>query len=149
MTKILLFDIDGVLNDHTWNETAQSTSIKKSCVKQFNKIIHETGCKLVVSSAWRYMILGGAISPKGFEYMLRTHGCTDKMTIVDVTPSDEVIADRSNQIKSWVEANAPDRWVAVDDMELDLGDNFVKTNGVVGLTQKIADDIIRKLNGET
>ena len=145
--KILFFDIDGVLNDHKWNDVAKSCSIKKECVEEFNRIIHETDCKLVISSAWRYMIIGASMTLKGFEYMLRTHGCTQKMDILDMTPSDEDITHRADQIRAWIDNHSDiDRWVAVDDLKLDLGDNFVQTDEKVGLTAELADEIIRKLN---
>ena len=145
--KVLLFDIDGVLNDHSWNPIAKSNNIMPKMVEQFNRIIHETDCKLVISSAWRYMVIGGALTLPGFAYMLRTHGVTDKAEIIGMTASDEDEPNRSDQILAWI-AEHPEvtSWVAVDDLNLDLGDNFVQTDSKVGLTQELAEVIIEKLN---
>jgi hypothetical protein len=74
MEKILFLDIDGVLNDHAFCEVAQSCTIKPQCMGHLNQIIHSTGCSIVLTSAWRYIIHGGDMTLKGFEYMLRTHG---------------------------------------------------------------------------
>lgn len=88
-----------------------------------------------------------AVTTSGFEYMMRTHGCSDKVDIIGYTISDEECPERTDQIKAWV-AEYPNvsNWVAVDDLDLDLGDNFVKTDGKVGLTEEKAEEIIKKLN---
>ncbi len=147
--RVLFFDIDGVLNDHTWNEIAQSNTIMPRCVEEFNRIIHETGCKLVISSAWRYMVAGHAVTLGGFSYLLRTHGVTAKGEIVGMTVPDEEIADRADQITDWVNNHLDvAEWVAIDDLDLPLPyDNFVKTDGKVGLTADDADEIIKRFNG--
>lgn len=145
--KVLFFDIDGVLNDHKFNKVSMSNTLLDHCVEEFNRVIHTTGCKLVVSSAWRYMISGGAVALNGFGYMLRTHGVTEKAEIIGKTASDEEIENRNDQITVWV-ADHPEieKWVAVDDLNLDLpAVNFVKTDEKVGLTPELADEIIRKL----
>lgn len=58
--KVLFLDIDGVLNAHFFDVDAQSSHIKPKCVERLNRVLKATRCALVISSAWRYMILGGA-----------------------------------------------------------------------------------------
>jgi hypothetical protein len=146
--RVLLFDIDGVLNDHTWNPVAKSNSILPRCVDQFNRIILKTDCKLVISSAWRYMVIGNAVTLDGFSYMLRTHGVIDH-TIIGMTASDEEIENRNDQILTWVKGrNDVTSWVAIDDLSLVLpDDHFVQTDPKIGLTEDKADEVIRKLIG--
>jgi hypothetical protein len=152
-----------------------STSIQRECVEHLNRIIKETDAKIVLSSAWRYMILCGAMTCHGFEYMLRTHGiCGAK--IIGTTASDEAIPERADQIKAWLSAwkqvqkaerPRPDEvyllnladgklppvesYVVIDDdpMGIDgtsLKSRLVKTDGAVGLTAADADKAIKILN---
>lgn len=90
--KVLFLDIDGVLNGHQFNRKAQSGNIRKACIRELSRIVETTGCKIVLSSAWRYMIHGRAMTLLGFQYMLRTHGlvCMGKNLLIDVTIPDEV-----------------------------------------------------------
>ena len=70
----LFLDIDGVLNGHEWDDEAKSCNIRRECVARLNRVVASTGCKIVISSAWRYMIHCQQMSLTGFWYMLRTHG---------------------------------------------------------------------------
>jgi hypothetical protein len=89
MNLIIFLDIDGVLNGHHFMREAQSCNICRPCVLQLNRIIRTTGAKVVLSSAWRYMIHGGAMTLSGFAYMLRTHGFSGINNIIGLTESDE------------------------------------------------------------
>lgn len=147
--KILFLDIDGVLNDHDFSDVSKSCSIKKSCVEQLNRIIITTQPSVVLSTAWRYMILGKAITTKGFEYMLRTHGVTSEINIIDITPSDEEIRTRGEQISAWLSIHPEiKKYAILDDMEISGHDNnFVLVDGINGLTQIESDKVIEILNG--
>jgi hypothetical protein len=88
--KLIFLDIDGVLNAHHYMREAQSCNICRPCVVQFNRVIKATGAKVVLSSAWRYMVHGKTMSLKGFGYMLRTHGAIGLTTLlVGLTEPDE------------------------------------------------------------
>ena len=69
--KIIFLDIDGVLNQ-TGN--AASLPFDPNCVMYLNHVIKETGAHIVISSAWRYQILEGHMTLKGFEFLMKTHG---------------------------------------------------------------------------
>lgn len=87
---ILFLDIDGVLNGHRFVGEALSCNIVKPCVQELNRIIRVTECKVVLSSAWRYMVTGGAMTVGGFAYMLRTHGAIGAWNwLIDTTAPDE------------------------------------------------------------
>lgn len=150
--KILFLDIDGVLNGHQYNDQAKSNGICKSCVSQLNRIILETDCKIVLSSAWRYMISGGAMTNTGFRYMMSTHGVVG-LDIIDITVPDEEVPLRGNQISNWIQTNAYDSFAVVDD-EWYGGPDYVRnrttlTNGKIGLTEIDADKVIEILKGDT
>ncbi|MDE2100904.1 MAG: hypothetical protein KGL39_26900 [Patescibacteria group bacterium] len=90
MIRILFLDVDGVLNGHDWHEGARSNTLRKDCIEQLSRILKETGCRIVLSSAWRYLIHCGAMNHLGFEAMLRSHGASGIVgKIVGVTRKDE------------------------------------------------------------
>lgn len=170
--KVLFLDIDGALNGHEYDDEAKSCSIRRECVKRLNRVVRETGCKIVLSSAWRYMVHGGAMTLSGFEYMLRTHGLTGgSRVIVGLTRKDDETVDpldlkadeRARQIRDWLEWWADDAqaraaagldavsaFAAVDDEDHGFSDHgipAVLTDGKVGLTDADADRLIVVLNG--
>jgi hypothetical protein len=158
MDKLIFLDVDGVLNAHEWVGEAESCDVRRDCVSRLNRIIRETGAKVVISSAWRYMVLGGAMTLDGFAYMLRTHGLTAGAEIIGLTCPDEQIPLRGDQIADWLfrrqVTNPPPRYVVLDD---DDGGGviqcqgrhdhpFVHVDGSAGLTDADADRAIAILN---
>ena len=131
--RVLFLDIDGVLNGHEFNEASQSCGTRRECVQRLNRVI-EGPVKIVISSAWRYMVLNGSMTEKGFENLLRTHGVACQGKVLGCTKPDEVISTREGQILAWVRTHRPLYWAVVDDMTLQL-DNFVQTDKRSGLAE--------------
>lgn len=150
---VLFLDIDGVLNGHEFDRAAESSTIRPACVKRLNRVLRETRCAVVISSAWRYMVLGGGMTLMGFGYMLRTHGVAIVGGLLGTTGRDTQTEDpneRGRQIKAWL-AEHPEvtRYAVVDDMQLGFeGMPIVRTNGAEGLTDNDADKLIELLGGE-
>ncbi len=160
--KVLFLDIDGVLNAHEWDDEAKSCHIRRECVKHLNRVIVATNCKIVLSSAWRYIVLGGSMTWTGFEYMLRTHGLigeADRRVIVGHTRADDPSVidpanlppdERARQIKDWLAwrneySPVVSAFAAVDDLDLGFaahGIPFVQTDGTRGLTGADAERLI-------
>lgn len=142
---ILFLDIDGVLNTRTsFNAIAQSNTILPVAVASLNCVIEATDCKIVLISAWRYMIHGGAMTLAGFEYLLRTHGIHCAGRLIDITRLDHDTGsrtERGEQVREWMAQRHP--WMAPpiypyviidnDDLGYD-GMPFVKTNENIGMT---------------
>ena len=171
--KILFLDIDGVLNGHEWDDEAKSCNIRRECVAHLNRVVRETGCRIVLSSAWRYIVHGGDMTLRGFGYMLRTHGVVTEVgatrLIVGLTRKDDDSVDpkglrpdeRARQIRDWLkvempldERRAPNgldtlaAFAAVDDEDHGFAEHgipFVKTDGKRGLTAADADRLIELL----
>lgn len=160
--KILFLDIDGVLNDHGKMMNLYC-GIQPDKVERLNTIIDATDCYIVISSAWRYMILGEEMTAKGFEYMLVTHGIKCNNRIVGYTPSDEDVTTRGRQISAWIDIILPKilqdkratayKYVVVDDLDKETGiqitqsgHTLVQTDGTKGLTDEDAERIISILN---
>lgn len=155
--KVIFLDIDGVLNGHEWDDEAKSCSIRRECVKHLSRIVSETGAKLVISSAWRYMILREQMTDCGFGYMLRTHGlvCGEPgpLVIGHTGPDREPCQfdDRALQIKAWLaEHSDVERYIALDDEDYEFSKHnvdFLLTDSATGLTEADANLAIAHLTG--
>lgn len=151
--RVLFLDIDGVLNGHRYDERAQSSTLDKGPVDALNRVIDATDCRIVLSSAWRYMILGRAMTLRGFDYMLRTHGVWSADRLLSLTVADEDIQGRGNQIREWL-SGRPEiaTWAVVDDMICSsmewLESRFVRTDPDKGLTDSDADRLIALLGSQ-
>lgn len=155
---VIFLDIDGVLNDHTHMENMYCGT-KPSCVKVFNSILDSLPtAKIVISSAWRYMMLRGELTVGGFEMLLLTHGVkchgrvighTDADGPVDEEPSHLDVDSwnraglkwRREQIRDWVAKNNVLNYVVIDDLDLEMHEQY-RTVGTVGLTPDCASKVL-------
>jgi hypothetical protein len=148
MTPIIFLDIDGVLNGHPkWG--SGDPLIDASCVKRLNDILERTGAKIVISSAWRYQILGKEITLRGFQYMLISHGMFAGVDVIGHTRSDEEITEamggRATQILAWIDENRHvGPWVVLDDLPLGdvLKEYHVRTDPSEGLIDSDVDKAV-------
>ena len=161
--KILFLDIDGVLNGHEWDDEAKSCNIRRECVKHLNRVVKETGCRIVLSSAWRYMIHGGQMTLKGFGYLLRTHGLVTEIgamnILIGLTRKDDESVDpmdlkrdeRGQQCREWLSlalgmvGYSPSVFAAVDDDDQGFAEHGIPaviTDGKLGMTEADADRLI-------
>ncbi len=155
--KYLFLDIDGVLNGHE-KQANGYCGINPQCVDRLNRVITETDCRIVISSAWRYMI-GENMRLVGFENLLLTHGLAVVGRIVGRTRDDRNLSDkheRGKQIRDWLDschAAKGCRYAVVDDDDEvgipESGHPFLQTDGNKGLTDADADTLIRLLNGDS
>lgn len=150
--KVLFLDIDGVLNTLAFDDVSKSHTFDAGCVGHLNRVVSKTGCRIVVSSSWRYMVLGEAMTLRGFQYMLRTHGVVD-VPLAGVTCSDEQITGRGEQIAGWLNRHPEvTSFACVDDEEYDspvyVKRRLVLTDGSIGMRNVQASQLICMLNGE-
>jgi hypothetical protein len=155
--NIVFLDIDGVLNDfeQSWVSTPDyRPEIVPRCVKAFNQIIRETEARIVLSSAWRHLILFQHMSLHGFQVLLRTHGVRGEL--IAHTREDRGDEERWAQIADWLrdprgkggEKVKVDRYAIIDDTSEAFGGRpGVRTDGAKGLTVANAKRVIRILNG--
>jgi hypothetical protein len=147
--KLIFLDIDGVLNRHVPNINGYCGLCPKN-VNAFNYllgVIPES--RIVISSAWRYMVTRGSMTLAGFEHMLMIHGVMCKGRLVGHTVEDKKhvsshfdakawkrngLKERPEQIKGYIRAARPVNYVVLDDLPLKGLRNFVQTNSNVGLT---------------
>lgn len=164
MTKYLFLDIDGVLNHDVWftslayrnNQNNWRISMfDPTCVERVNKILRETGAKLVVSSSWRDMtdlpeIFAGVGLPTNFDV---TPYCD---VIFNLNPTQDIFSDdvrywRGSEIKWWLDHNAKEEYtycILDDDCDMleEQLEYFVCTSNPHGLTDELAKKAINILN---
>lgn len=153
---ILFLDIDGVLNGHDYDREAESCTLLPACVDRFNRVLSLRSFHIVLSSAWRYMVLEGAMTLTGFAHMLQTHRVRAKSRLLDVTRRDSSPTEpRAIQIADWWNEHPEWRfgqpWVVLDDMDLGFtkaGMPFVQTDGNAGLSDENVQQLLAYLGGE-
>jgi hypothetical protein len=144
MMKVLMLDIDGVLN--TWEGLSQYGIhyIDADRVSLLKAIVYATDAKIVLSSTWR-------IRKEDFDMVkavLLSHG----MEIYDVTPQ-TFGGHRGHEIGLWLEEKAclPVNKYAILDDDIYAGvsreDSYFQTYMDEGLTARIAEKVINHLNG--
>ena len=175
--KVLFLDIDGVLNSENWfgyrlyciknnmfNEVINFVNTNDERIKyklsmiddraiaNLNRIIEETGCKVVLSSSWRSCIEAENTLT---EYLLKLKGF--KYEFYDVTPRlwfNDFSIRRGEEIKFWLdkesEKNEIESFVILDDDYSDIlpeqMNNFIQIDGQVGLTDRDVFTAIEILN---
>ena len=174
--KVLFLDIDGVLNSENWfayriycvknnmvnilmnfvdtddrNIKHKLTMLDDRAIANLNRIIEETGCKVVLSSSWRSSIESENIFTQN---LLKLKGF--KYEFYDVTPrlwfSDFNIR-RGEEIKFWLDKESEkheiESFVILDDdsdMLPEQMNNFIHVDGQVGLTDRDVLTAIEILN---
>lgn len=160
--RLLFLDIDGVLNTHEFDPEVLSGTLHRDKVILLNEVLRETEAKLVISSAWRYLIHRREMNLTGFEWLLRSHGIiagrlvgitrpdtTRQQTDYDGRPETWVqVNERGDQIGDYLKETKHSGYAVVDDLDLGIstsGHPFVRTDGNIGLTREDADSLIQLL----
>jgi len=167
--KIIFLDIDGVLNSeksallHKNNELCAMMP-HKIHLEPLSNIVKKTGAKIVISSTWRI----GCSSCMIWEMFFTALGYPE-LIVIGVTPKlvdaenhsrprgfeiDEWIQKRNkaasqSYAKNWL-ITPVGRFVIIDDDPdmVHLSDHLFLTDGIDGLTEEIAENIITFLNME-
>lgn len=154
--KIIFVDVDGVFNSETYyRKRAEDGDVRPyplsefdpETVKQYMRIIQETGAKTVISSSWRHT--------DGLRSILKNVGFRGSPLDFEITPYLGTI--RGLEIKKYMEDyldKHPDEeiesYCIIDDdidMLYEQKDNFVRTDAFYGgLTKEKADRVIKILN---
>lgn len=161
---VLFLDLDGVVNNHSKLQSGYC-GFQRDQVCYLNWILDSVpDLKIVVTSSWRYMILKGELTLKGFEMLLLIGGVKAHNRVIGHTVADGDVADepdhqdaeawrvaglkmRHLQIKRYTEENRPQRFVVLDDLPLDVP-NLVQTDGAIGLTASVAAKVVEMLKAQ-
>lgn len=141
--KVIFLDMDGVLNNayHLNNRY-----IEKDKFEQLQRIVKETGAKVVLSTSWREF--------PDWSNFLHDFFCVAGIDVVGSTP----VRDgwrRQDEIREWFKDNdfPIDAFVVLDDIDMssDFPENMVCTceAGRIGLDTAFADRAISILNGRS
>lgn len=147
--KVIFLDFDGVLNHqelflqrHLEGGGDPDDAIDPACVERLNRLIQETGAKVVVSSTWRILktldVLQEILDKRGFVGELIGKTTTDDLGC------------RGNQIAEWLSHNEVDSFVILDD-DSDMGDlidHLVRTDIRNGLLDEHVLEAINILSAE-
>lgn len=143
--KILFLDFDGVINPLTFHHSTHGFS-KSACANVQDILNKDPNVRIVVSSAWRRH------GVEKLREILKENGI-DSTKLIDITDSEGGFdpQNRDHQIKRWLDAHPEIKdFVAIDDYPMPkLADNYVKTNGYVGLTQKEVEIALSIFAGTT
>jgi hypothetical protein len=154
--RILFLDIDGVLNCGEWMEQGHmkgppdAQHFAPHLCARLERILVETGCSIVVSSAWRIMHSTGAI-----EAYLHERGASSARVIGETprhgeSPGGIIYGQRRGlEIQAWLNANPdPQHVFAIvddsDDMD-PVRHRLVRTSWSHGLQERDADQLIQLL----
>lgn len=153
--KVIMLDIDGVLNEDTTPTRTKSRVmfIDEEKLLRLKRIVDETGAKIVLSSTWRYdrndpehngdfLELQEAFRQVGLEFY-------------SYTPVDAVGIRRGMEIKAWLGTHPEvDRYIILDDELFDYAERGLLPRLVKpsfcdgGLTEELAEEAIGMLNSE-
>lgn len=166
-SPLIFLDIDGVLNDRDFCGAAMCGQIQRDKVRLLNRAIEATNAKVVLTSAWRYIILRGEATLGGLDWLLRSHGLlanslighTRADTLVPPltwdgsTPWPPLPNERGAQISDYLAVNNnTGPYVAIDDLDLGItaaGHPLILTDGKIGLQEQHVIAIIKALrNGQ-
>lgn len=146
--KVLFLDIDGVCNSlayaqqngmNLWNK------VDPAACAMVQRIVAETGCKVVLSSTWRLYPDSRAVVQK------------EVCEFIDCTPNMQGdaghygITARGVEIKDWLDRHPEVKHYAILDDNSDMlpGQPLFKTTFAEGLTAKLTNEIIKYLNNQT
>lgn len=165
MQKIIFLDIDGVLatteylKDGYW-------ALNPEKQKLFSEIIKQTEAKIVISSSWRKHTLEDTkdyMSEAGFLFTDEIIGVTIRAYHY-IEKGIHLSIPRGVEIKQWIDTNIHSNngrdfarkklrfdynYLILDDdndMLLEHKNNFIRTNGNIGLTEKEVLQAINILN---
>jgi hypothetical protein len=146
---LIYLDIDGVLNKRARHPNGYCGT-EPECVARFNRILEAVPeALIVVSSAWRYLVLNGSMTPGGLENLLLTHGVDCMGRLFGITEADELrlpesptaedynregLRERERQLAAHFWEHSPDAALVLDDLPLAIAaDRFIRTDGAKGL----------------
>lgn len=156
MTTVIFLDIDGVLRHEdffkrlictqTYGGSSSSAKFDWRSMSNLNRIIEETGAKVVISSSWRF---GKKI--EDLQKIFADNNFAGE--IVDLTPiysgsfTHEV--SRGKEIGDWLADNPVESYCIIDDCNDILSEqekNFVLVDSKHGLTEYDAEKAIQILS---
>jgi len=151
---LVFLDVDGVLNSTAWFHTIFKRKhraashphdhLDPTAMGRLNRVLAETGGKVVVSSTWR---MGRTVEE--LQDLFDLHGFEGE--VIGKT-GHGFNGERGLQIREWMRMKGLEdvRFIAIDDDTYDMGavaDHLVHTDNAVGLQDVDVDKAIAMLTG--
>jgi hypothetical protein len=153
--KVLFLDVDGVLNSRQYPDLERRGGLMGMAqvhMDELIRVINATGCKIVVSSAWRRSTVHKTLSlGSRFGEVLRAREGGEVIFRAVVGVTDDEPGIRGEQIGRWLKAHPDVTSFAIVDDDADMGDlsdRLVQTSFETGLTATEADRLIELLGKE-
>lgn len=150
--KIILLDVDGVLNSDLWNENHKKEKengilIDEEKVKLLSKLIKLTGAKIVLHSGWRFWF-DENLSPirKESEILakilknnaIEIYDFTPDLTTEEIRKSGKFSLSKPKEILLWLSGHSDiSTWVVIDDIVLNdetIQKHQIAPDSKIGLT---------------
>ena len=149
MKPVLFLDFDGVINSMRSRHKLGWNQFSRPMVERVNRIVQATGCKVVVSSAWRLRSAEDGPEPS-VDRMRRILGENGFIgDVIDVTPG-SLTGYRGHEIQKWLDKHPGyGPFVILDDssdMEPFM-DRLVQTEDAIGICSVHVDLAIELLGG--
>lgn len=163
--KILFLDIDGVLNHDSWFKSKEYKKCSSdwrvsmfdpACVSRVNKILQETGARLVVSSSWRDMsdlpdIFKRIGLPTNFDVTPFADNVFNLNPLQEMFGEEDIRYWRGSEIQWYLDHNVTEDYtycILDDDHDMlpKQLEYFVSTSNPYGLTDKLMYKAIDILN---
>jgi len=120
MARIIMLDIDGVLNSHRSAVAMQTFhTLDPIAVKMLFRVVTLAEAKIVISSTWRHdkqwlTTIWGALRQAGWPWVHSGFLPLGECPIIDRT--DSLPGDRGIEIQAWLDANPEyDDYIILDD----------------------------------
>lgn len=163
--KVIFLDIDGVLNSQLFYEKKSQDDrceekaeihfyekmIDKDAVELLNKMVAETGAKVVISSTWRkgknIEWLQNVLKSRGFR-----HEVLDKTPVLWLSKNCEsnITVPRGVEIMAWLKDHPEVKRYVIFDDDSDMlfwqKENYFRVDGYCGLTPNLVYRATRYLN---
>lgn len=106
INKYLFLDVDGVLNSVSWyraewnkDHVYPQGDFDPKCVEIVNRIVKETGCKVVVSSSWRAEInLQSIFDKAGLKFKIHSITDEDARHVINILNRNDMWNDKLNSL---------------------------------------------------
>ena len=151
-SAVLFLDVDGVLNasGKTTQRFHGLLGICPDMMARLLRILRETGCKVVLSSTWRK-------HPEHVKHLRENWGALGDERMMGMTPVLDAQSgawlwtaqSRGTEIAAWLSQNPDVKHFVILDDDGDMAHllpHLVQTDTFEGLTDRITDDVIRRLN---
>lgn len=152
--RVLFLDFDGVINNsRTWSEFARSGDemlvipTAPECIERLNRLVAETGARVVISSSWRNFAgwdsLAPALATRGFTgevigetpNLVNEPGWLDRWRTREGAPFAYERLERGWEIREWIAAHDVTAFAILDDCSdmAELKPWLVHTDAEIGL----------------